>query len=268
MQNPQEPPPPPPPEKKWEEVESEVVHLTDETFKPFLKKKKHCLVMFYAPWCGHCKKAKPEFMAAASKLKEDTKVAFAAVDCTVQSGTCSSHDVTGYPTFKYFNYGKNAQKYMGGRQEADFLAYMQDPLNPAPAPSTASPPQAEPVEDQWKEMEGWENLQLLTKNNFVENIAKNAQTLVMFYAPWCGHCKKMKPDFALAARTVVNLGLGQLVAIDATQERDLASQYGVSGYPTLPSEPALGFAGTCLSWVRTHHWQRSEASDHLNVEKL
>ncbi|GFN83086.1 protein disulfide-isomerase a5, partial [Plakobranchus ocellatus] len=183
MQNPQEPPPPPPPEKKWEEVESEVVHLTDETFKPFLKKKKHCLVMFYAPWCGHCKKAKPEFMAAASKLKEDTKVAFAAVDCTVQSGTCSSHDVTGYPTFKYFNYGKNAQKYMGGRQEADFLAYMQDPLNPAPAPSTASPPQAEPVEDQWKEMEGWENLQLLTKNNFVENIAKNAQTLVMFYAP-------------------------------------------------------------------------------------
>ena len=32
------------------EEPSDVVHLNDETFKPFLKKKKHVLVMFYAPW--------------------------------------------------------------------------------------------------------------------------------------------------------------------------------------------------------------------------
>lgn len=50
MKNPQEPPPPPPPETPWEDEPSEVVHLTDETFKPFLKKKTHVLVMFYAPW--------------------------------------------------------------------------------------------------------------------------------------------------------------------------------------------------------------------------
>lgn len=47
--SPKEPPPPPPPEKDWSEVPSEVNHLTDETFKGFLKKKKHVLVMFYAP---------------------------------------------------------------------------------------------------------------------------------------------------------------------------------------------------------------------------
>lgn len=49
MRNPTEPPPPPPPEKNWDEEETHVVHLDDESFKPFLKKKKHALVMFYAP---------------------------------------------------------------------------------------------------------------------------------------------------------------------------------------------------------------------------
>ena len=47
--SPKEPPPPPPTEKDWSEVSSDVVHLTDESFKGFLKKKKHALVMFYAP---------------------------------------------------------------------------------------------------------------------------------------------------------------------------------------------------------------------------
>jgi len=49
MRDPREPPPPPPPEIPWSEEPSEVVHLTEETFKIFLKKKKHVLVMFYAP---------------------------------------------------------------------------------------------------------------------------------------------------------------------------------------------------------------------------
>lgn len=49
MKDPKEPPPPPPPENPWSEEPSEVVHLIDENYKTFLKKKKHVLVMFYAP---------------------------------------------------------------------------------------------------------------------------------------------------------------------------------------------------------------------------
>ena len=47
---------------------------SEETFKPFLKKKKHVLVMFYAPWCGHCKTAKPHFEGAAAELVDNVKV--------------------------------------------------------------------------------------------------------------------------------------------------------------------------------------------------
>lgn len=47
--SPQEPPPPPPPEADWSDEETEVNILSSDKFKPFTKKKKHSLVMFYAP---------------------------------------------------------------------------------------------------------------------------------------------------------------------------------------------------------------------------
>ena len=56
--------------------------------------------MFYAPWCGHCKKAKPEIEAAAEYFKDDRKVTFAGVDCTIHDALCKSYEVTGYPTFR------------------------------------------------------------------------------------------------------------------------------------------------------------------------
>jgi hypothetical protein len=47
--SPTEPPPPPPEDAAWEDVPSNVVHLDGDTFRSFTKKKKHVLVMFYAP---------------------------------------------------------------------------------------------------------------------------------------------------------------------------------------------------------------------------
>ena len=81
---------PPPPEPEWSEQVTDVIHLTNETFKAILKKKKTALVFFYAPCklltlmrilmnisslgCGHCKKAKPLFTNAAAALKDNPKV--------------------------------------------------------------------------------------------------------------------------------------------------------------------------------------------------
>jgi len=105
----------------------QVNHLTDETFKSSLKKKKHGLVMFYAPWCGHCKMAKPEYTAAAELFSGDKKVSFAALDCTKFNSLCKKHDVAGFPTFIYFNYGKNPSPYEGGRDRQSFVQFMSNP---------------------------------------------------------------------------------------------------------------------------------------------
>ena len=231
MKDPREPPPPPPPETPWSEEESEVVHLGVEDFKPYLKKKKHVLVMFYAPWCGHCKKAKPEFTGAAEHYKDNSKVEFAAVDCTKHNSVCSAHEVSGFPTFKYFHYfNKETKPYDGGRSQQDFIDFMVDPLSPF---AGKAPPPPSP-EEQWRGLDGSIFIKHLTESEFEHYMRYKETVLVMFYAPWCGHCKAMKADYALAAKTLTDDKVPHVLAtVDATIETGLAQKYDIRGYPTL-----------------------------------
>ncbi|XP_050304030.1 protein disulfide-isomerase A5 [Anthonomus grandis grandis] len=227
MRDPKEPPPPPPPEKPWSEEPSDVLHLNEENFKPVLKKKKHVLVMFYAPWCGHCKKAKPEFAEAAAEFRDNPRVELAAVDCTVDQSVCNAFDVKGYPTFKYFSYyNKESKDYSGGRTKPDFVQYLQQVSNAKPT----SNEQSIGMGEAWNVDSA---LLKLTERNFKKELDKNRLMLVMFYAPWCEHCKRMKPDYVAAAKDMKKSGVCTLAVIDCIENPDIAQQYDIEGFPTI-----------------------------------
>lgn len=81
-------------------------------------------VLFYATWCGHCKRLKPTWEDMAEQLSAEpvqtTNVA--RVDCDQAPSTCERFGIRGFPTMKMIAHGK-VVKYGGKRKVEDLLDF-------------------------------------------------------------------------------------------------------------------------------------------------
>ncbi|CAG0899559.1 unnamed protein product [Cyprideis torosa] len=121
--------------------EDDVLVVTDADFKEKLQDKEVALVMFYAPWCGHCKRLKPEYEKAAADLlaDEDAPVTLAKADCTDNAEKkCQEFGVSGYPTLKIFRNGVLSQDYQGPREANGIVKYMKAMAGPSAKPIRTS----------------------------------------------------------------------------------------------------------------------------------
>jgi len=75
---------------------------------------------------------------------------------------------------------------------------------------------------------------VLTDKNFDQAIEENEYILVEFYAPWCGHCQSLEPEYAQAAKDLAEKNSEiKLAKVDATAEKETGTKFSIEGFPTL-----------------------------------
>lgn len=226
--------------------------LTKENFHSETSQGSH-FVMFYAPWCGHCKRIHPIWNELAEKYNDEQErdfVTIGKVDCTLDTDLCSEQDISGYPTLKLFNNGDlvNGLRYRGKREIPAFDKFLADNVkgteeeNAAAAEEEeeeqqqatedddAAPPAAVPADAAAVDIE--DGLAKLTVETFDAHVGQGVH-LVKFFAPWCGHCQRMAPAWDQLAKALEDDDHVSIGRVDCTLDRDLCSSHEVRGYPTL-----------------------------------
>ena len=102
----------------------------------------------------------------------------------------------------------------------------------------------------------------LRSATFHETVQPSDLWLLKFYAPWCGHCKRLAPVLdEVAAEAEGDISFGK---VDCTIYEQLCSSFSVKGFPTLivvqgkidGSTRARGRRRTSSRWRRECSYRR------------
>ena len=104
-----------------------IMYLTDKTIEEAISSNERLLLLVFAHWCPHCKRAYPNFSEAAkSEEAKKYNIAFANINGDYYRNVLSKYQVSGFPTIFYFsNYGKEKSYYNGNsKSKNDFIEWM------------------------------------------------------------------------------------------------------------------------------------------------
>ncbi|XP_041832618.1 protein disulfide-isomerase A6 isoform X1 [Melanotaenia boesemani] len=214
----------------------DVIELTPSNFnREVIQSDSLWLVEFYAPWCGHCKSLAPDWKKAATALKGIVKVG--AVDADQHKSLGGQYGVRGFPTIKIFGANKNKpEEYQGGRSSQAIVDGAMNVLRSLVKERLDGKSGGSGYNKQQSGGGSQKDVVELTDDNFDKMVLDSDEVwMVEFFAPWCGHCKNLEPEWAAAATAVKEQTNGRvrLGAVDATVHQVLSSRYGIRGFPTI-----------------------------------
>ena len=132
------------------------------------------VIDFFAPWCPPCMNFLPEFRKASTLI--GGQVSFGTVDCTNHPRVCSQHGIRSYPSTLVFNNTKS-HKYQGNQNAQELADFVVDILRPTVV-----------------------NLDETSFEELVGGKTEEEMWLVDFYAPWCGPCQQLAPEWRKLAK--------------------------------------------------------------------
>ncbi|KAL0113883.1 hypothetical protein PUN28_011311 [Cardiocondyla obscurior] len=201
-----------------------LLELTEDTFEKHVSSGHH-FVKFYAPWCGHCQKLAPTWDELANSLRNDDIVSISKIDCTQHRSVCSQFDIKGYPTLLWIEDGKKIDKYTGQRTHEELKAYVSLMLGKTADESNQKNEHTDGVPHA---------ILSLTSDSFKQGIEKGL-SFVKFFAPWCGHCKRLAPTWEELGKKFFGNEFVNIVKVDCTLDvsKQLCNEQEVDGFPTL-----------------------------------
>ena len=104
-----------------------------------------------------------------------------------------------------------------------------------------------------------------TDASFADDVLNNPYIVMVAYtAPWCGHCKRLEPEWQQAAASLARQSYARnsvrMVWVDATTNPKLTAKYQVKGYPTIKIFPGTSDTKKTAADAKDYQGERTAAA--------
>uniref|UniRef100_A0A0R3RQK7 DnaJ homolog subfamily C member 10 n=1 Tax=Elaeophora elaphi TaxID=1147741 RepID=A0A0R3RQK7_9BILA len=185
---------------------SPLVTLTPETYASAIDSGDEWLIDYYAPWCPPCLRLLQELRRLHNYVE---RIKIGTIDCVQHSDICRKANVHAYPNIVWYNAGRSSAR-AGYLDVSTIAEFIEDARNPIVV--DLSPSDFDPLVLDRKQGTVW---------------------LVDFYAPWCGPCNQLAPEYKKLARNMRMKGFLHFGMVDCDHHRQLCLNLGVQSYPTI-----------------------------------
>ncbi|KAH9936885.1 thioredoxin-domain-containing protein [Epithele typhae] len=225
--------------------EHDLLVLTPENFESTVAEGVW-FIEHFSPYCHHCRDFMPLWTQIAREFeaKPDPGIRLAQVNCAVNGDLCAQHKVDGYPQMNLYRNGEFVETFRKSRNHdilTNYLTSHAEPRNPHAAetaqPSSTTVEAAEPENDELvqefashKDANPGGIVLSLDESNY-QNTIDEGHVFVKFFAPWCGHCKKLAPIWnQLGAAMQHRLTIAE---VNCEAHSAICKKASVTGYPML-----------------------------------